>query len=131
MVLQLDIVKYSKFASHLVMFDRTTRRLRLEKDMEELRGIIAMVNESLRNLSDYKAMKSDFLLNTILLIISCASTFELFFQRSEMPFLTYFDVKSDGIAAWLVTVVATITVFAILLALKSTAKKIWQMFIKK
>ncbi len=131
MVLQLDIVKYSKFASHLVMFDRTTRRLRLEKDMEELRETIAMVNESLRNLSDYKSMKSDFLLNTILLIISCASMFELFFQNSELPFLTYFNIKSDSIAAWLVMVVAIMTVFAILLALKSTAKKIWQMFVKK
>lgn len=130
MVLQLDVVKYSKFASHLVMFDRTTRRLRLEKDMDELQETIAMVNESLRNLSDYKSMKSDFLLNTILLIISCASMFELCFQRSELPFMTYFNLPSEGIAAWLVTVVAIMTVFAILLAVKTTVKKIWQMFIK-
>lgn len=131
MLLQLDMVKYSKFASHIVMFDRTTRRLRLEKDMEELREIIDMVNESLHNLSDYKAMKSDFLLNTILLIISCASTFELFFQNSELPFLTYFDISSEGMAAWLVVIVATITLFAILLAVKSSVKKIWKLFIKK
>ncbi|MBR5198960.1 MAG: hypothetical protein IKW20_03930 [Bacteroidales bacterium] len=129
-IIQLDVVKYSKFASHLVMFDRTTRRLHLDDDMEKLKEVTDMVDNSLHNLSDYKAMKSDFLLNMILVIVSVASTFELLFQNSEMPFLSYFEIPSDSLSAWLVLIVATITIFAILLTLKSALKKVWNMFVK-
>ena len=129
-VIQLDMVKYSKFSSHQVMFDRTSKRLRLEEDLNNLREIIDMVDNSLHNLSDYKAMKSDFLLNMILVVVSVASTFELMFQNSELPFLTYFNVDSKGLAAWLVAVVAAVTIFALLLVLKSALKKVWNLFIK-
>lgn len=129
-IIQLDMVKYSKFASHKVMFDRTTRRMALDDDLAKLKEVTDMVDNSLRNLSDYKAMKSDFFLNIILVIVSVASTFELLFQNAEMPFLTYFNISSDGMAAWLVLVVATVTIFALLLVVKSSVKKIWNMFIK-
>lgn len=129
-VIQLDVVKYSKFSSHQVMFDRTSKRLRLEEDLNDLREIIDMIDNSLHNLSDYKAMKSDFLLNMILLVVSVASTFELLFQDSELPFLTYFNIDSDGLAAWLVAVVAVVTIFALLLVMKNSLKKVWYLFIK-
>lgn len=129
-VIQLDMVKYSKFSSHQVMFDRTSRRLRLEEDLDALREIIDMVDNSLHNLSDYKSMKSDFLLNMILVVVSVASTFELLFQNSELPFLTYFNVDSKGLAAWLVAVVAAVTMFALLLVMKSSIKKVWNLFVK-
>ena len=128
-IIQLDVVKYSKFASHLVMFDRTRRRLHLDEDMEKLKEVTDIVDNSLHNLSNYKAMKSDFLLNIILVIVSVASTFELLFQYAEMPFLSYFDIPSDGLSAWLVLIIATVTIFAILLVLKSSVKKIWNMFV--
>ena len=108
------------------MFDRTTERLNLEKDMEQFNNISGMVDSSLHNLSDYKAMKSDFLLNVILAFISCASTFELLFQNSEMPFLSYFNISSSGFAAWLVTIVACVTLFAILLVAKGFIKKLYE-----
>lgn len=129
-IIQLDVVKYSKFASHLVMFDRTSRRLHLDDDMEKLKEVTEIVDSSLHNLSDYKAMRSDFLLNIILVIVSVASTFELLFQNAEMPFLSYFNIPSDGLSAWLVMIVATITIFALLLVLKSSVRKIWNMFVK-
>ena len=130
-VIQLDLVKYSKFPSHQVMFDRTSKRLRLEHDLENLRDIIEMVDSSLHNLSDYKAMKSDLLLNMILVIVSVASTFELLFQNSEMPFLTYFNIDSKGLAAWLVAAVAAVTIFAILLVVKNALKMLWKTFIRR
>lgn len=129
-IIQLDMVKYSKFASHKVMFDRTTRRMALDDDLAKLKEVTDMVDNSLRNLSDYKAMRSDFLLNMILVIVSVASTFELLFQNAEMPFLTYFNISSDGMAAWLVLVVATVTIFALLLIVKNSVRKIWNMFIR-
>ena len=124
MVLQLDVVKYSKFASHNVMFDRTTRRLNLDNDLDRLNEMMSMVDSSLHNLSDFKSMKSDFVLNFILAIISVASTFELFFQQSEMPFLTYFGIQSSHLAAVVVMVVACVTIFGILLVVSKTIRSI-------
>ena len=124
MVLQLDVVKYSKFVSHKVMFDRTTRRLNLDNDLDRLNDMMSMVDNSLHNLSDFKSMKSDFVLNFILAIISVASTFELFFQKSEMPFLTYFGFRSSRLAAVVVAVVACVTIFGILLVLSRTFRRI-------
>ena len=124
MILQLDAVKYSKFASHIVMLDRTNRRLKLEEDMAQFREIREMVDSSLEHLSDYKAMKADSFLNIILAIISVASTFELLFQDSEMPFLTYFNIQSGSLSAWLVVTVAAITIFALLVLLKNSLRKI-------
>ena len=129
-IIQLDMVKYSKFSSHKVMFDRTTRRMALDDELAKLKEVTDMVDNSLRNLSDYKAMKSDFLLNIILVIVSVASTFELLFQNAEMPFLDYFDIDSTGMAPWLVLIVASVTIFALLLVIKSSVRKIWNMFVK-
>lgn len=129
-IIQLDMVKYSKFASHKVMFDRTTRRMALDDELAKLKEVTDMVDNSLRNLSDYKAMKSDFLLNIILVLVSVASTFELLFQNAEMPFLDYFDIDSTGMAPWLVLIVASVTIFALLLVIKSSVRKIWNMFVK-
>ena len=117
MVTQLDVVKYSKFPSHKVMFDRTTARLGLDQDYERLSAMMDSVDSSLHNLSDFKSMRSEFLLNFILAVISVASTFELFFQEDEMPFLTYFGLESSRLAAVVVAVVACVTIFALLLVL--------------
>ena len=83
------------------------------------------VDSSLHNLSDYKSMRSEFLLNIILAIISVASTFELFFQNSEMPFLEYFGLKSSKLAAIVVAVVACVTIFALLLVVSNSLRSIW------
>ena len=124
MVTQLDVVKYSKYPSHKVMFDRTTARLGLNEDYERLSALMESVDNSLHNVADYKSMKSEFFLNIILAIISVASTFELFFQNSEMPFLTYFGLESSRLAAVVVAVVAGVTIFALLLVLTKSARSI-------
>ena len=126
MVLQLDVVKYSKFTSHKVMFDRTTERLEIEKDMDQLVRLMDIVDNSLQNLSDYKSMKSDFVLNFILALISVASTFEILFQDIDMPFLEYVGLSSNTSAAILVWAVAAVTFFGILLVLVNAFKKVYE-----
>ena len=126
MIVQLDVVKYSKFASHVVMFDRTTKRLGLDRDLQELREIIQMVDDSLQNISDFKSMKSDYFMNVILGIISVVSAFEIMFQSSELPFLTYFNVPSTGLAAWIVISVMAVVVFALLYVLKKLVVKVYE-----
>ena len=126
MELQLDVVKYSKFMSHKVMFDRTTERLDVDKDTERLNSLMEVVDNSLHNLSDYKSMRSDFILNFILALISVASTFELFFQNTEMPFLAYFGIEDNHFAAVFVWVVATVTFFGLLLVVVGLVKKVFK-----
>ena len=99
------------------MFDRTARRFALEEDESSLRQLMDVVDSSLHNISDYKSIKSEFLLNVILGIISVASTFELLFQDSSMPFLAYFGLQSSRLAAVLIAVVASVTIFALLLVI--------------
>lgn len=124
MMLELDVLKYSKFPSHKVMFDRTARRFCLKEDEDSLRQLMDIVDSSLHNISDYKSMRSEFLLNVILGIVSVASTFELLFQDSTMPFLTYFGFESSRLAAVLVAAVASVTIFAILLVVVKSVKEI-------
>lgn len=124
--LQLDVVKYSKFTSHKVMFDRTNRRLETEQDLERLNGMMDIVDNSLHNLSDYKSLRSDFILNFILALISVASTFELFFQSTEMPFLAYFGYEDNHFAAIFLWVVASVTFFGLLLVVVSVGRKIFR-----
>jgi len=47
-----------------------------------------------------------------------------------MPFLNYFNIDSTGMAPWLVLIVASVTIFALLLVIKSSVRKIWNMFVK-
>ena len=53
-----------------------------------------------------------------------ASTFELFFQNSEMPFLTYFGLESSRLAAVVVAIVAGVTLFALLLVITNSIRSI-------
>lgn len=124
MVLQLNVVKYSKFMSHKVMFDRTTKRLDIENDQKRLIKLMEMVDSSLHNLSDYKSVKSDFVLNFILAIISVVSTFEIMFQDVSLPFVEYIGLTSSKTAAVMVWFVAALAFFGILLVVVNTIRSL-------
>ena len=126
MVLQLNVVKYSKFMSHKVMFDRTTRRLDIEEDQKKLIKLMDMVDSSLHNISDYKSVKSDFVLNFILAIISVVSTFEILFQDVSLPFVEYIGLTSNRTAAVMVWFVAALAFFAILLVLVNAIRHLME-----
>lgn len=114
------------------MFERTSRRLKLDEEFEALREIIELTDNSLHNLSDYKNMRSDSLLNIVLLIVSVASTSEVLFQNPSLPFMQYFRYgECSAFASWLIMVVGVSMVFAFLLLIVNSIKKIWYLFIKK
>ena len=130
MIVQLNVVKYSKFMSHKVMFDRTTRRLDLENDQKKLIKLMEMTDSSLHNISDYKSVKADMVLNVILAIISVVSTFEILFQNVSLPFLEYFGMHSSDTAALLVWFVAALALFGLLLLFVNILKRIVEKFKK-
>ena len=115
MLLQLDVVKMSKFPSHKVMFDRTTRRLGLEEDMARLDDIMDKLDGSLHNISEAKSAKSENFLNIVLGLISIASAFQLFFQDPTMPFLRTLGLEDMPLfSAIIIAGVAALSIFAIL-----------------
>ena len=115
LVTQLDILKYARYPSHKVMYNRTSKRLGLDEDYERLNTIMENVDSSLHNITDYKSMRSDFFLNVVLVIISVASTLELLYQEDAMPFIAHIFGKKDtsALASWVIAVVAGITIFAV------------------
>lgn len=139
MIMQLDLLKYSKFASHKVMFDRTTERLNLNNDVKELKDISEMIDSSLHNLSDYKSVQSDYLLNIVLSIISVISALSLLFQEPSLPFmdtsrlrfLKDMGTQDHIIANWIVTVIAAIVIFAILIVFFWAFRKLVRWILKR
>lgn len=85
LLLKLDAVNYSKFMSHKIMFDRTIKRLEIEKDEENLRQIMDKVEKSLSTISEMKSLKQAELFNFILGAITIASLFEVIFSELEIP----------------------------------------------
>lgn len=118
-VLQLE---NSRFITHKVMFDRVAERVELEKNMDSLVRMMDVLDNSFHNLSDYRSIRSDFILNFILALISIASTFEILFQDIDMPFLEYVGLHSSTSAAILVWFVAAVTCFGILLVVSNALK---------
>ena len=118
LLLQLDAVKYSKFVSHKIMFDRTVKRLELDEDMEKLETIMDRVNDSMHNLSEYRSMKQSNKLNLVLGLISAVSLLEILFQPIELPFISLAagTNQSEHIANGLIWFSAILMVLALLLS---------------
>ncbi len=116
-LLQLDAVKYSKFVSHKIMFDRTVKRLELNEDMVRLNSVIDTVNNSLHNLSEYKSMRQSNTLNLVLGLISAVSLMEILFQPIELPFIgATLSEDSSGAALNLIWFAALLMVSALVIS---------------
>ena len=126
-ILRLDVVKMSKFPSHKVMYDRTSRRLGLDEDMESLNTLMDTLDRSLGNISDAKSAQSESMLNLILGFISIASAFQLFFSEMKMPFITkIFKLENtEALSAATVAAVAGLAIFAILYLMVHLVKDSW------
>lgn len=130
-ILVLDVVKNSKFPSHVIMHDRTAERLKLSQDMEELDSVVNMIDSSLHNLSDYNKLKSEFLMNAVLLLISIVGSFELLFQETDFHFLDNFGMEDTKVlSSWVIMGFTLLSAVAIFFVLKSTVDKLWTLFIK-
>lgn len=138
MILQLDVIKYSKFASHIHMFNQTAARLGLDEAVKDLKDLMEIVDSSLHNLSDYSSLKSDFMLNLLLGVISVVSSLSILYEEHSEGFPLiekWFFSKNPGVetgilAEIMTTVIMTIVIFAVLFMIKDTIKKLWDRFIK-
>ena len=112
--MQLDVIKHAKFPSHKVMYDRTAKRLGVEDDFARLHEMFSMMNDNLQGLSDYEAVKSDSMMNNLLIAISVVSIFELVFQEDELPFVERFFNADLG---WLTAVMSMLCAVLAVIAL--------------
>ncbi len=92
LLLQLDAVKYSRYVSHKIMFERTNRRLEVDRDVARLNDAMDKINQSLFNISEMRKLKQSSVLNIVLGCISAASLFGILFQQIEVPFMQRFGM---------------------------------------
>lgn len=85
-LLKLDAVRFSRFASHKIMYERTEKRFGLERDYNQLQNAISQIDQSLNNVTNSREIKQANLLNIILGIISVASLFSILLTPAELPF---------------------------------------------
>lgn len=121
LLLQLDAVNYSKFMSHKVMFDRTIKRLEIEKDEANLKEVMAKVSNSLSNLSKMRSLRQAEMFNIVLGGISIASLFQVIFSDIDIPFLEHLGYPWARSAGLTLVSVAIFFVFAGIITLSIVA----------
>lgn len=114
-LLKLDAVRFSRYVSHKIMYERTEERFGLEKDYSQLLNSINQIDQSLNNVTNIREIRQANLLNVILGIISVASLFSILLTPAEIPFFK--DIAADESVAF--TGGATIIIFTFLLILLS------------
>lgn len=75
------------------MFERTTRRLEVDRDVARLNDAMDKIDQSLFNISEMRKLKQSGVLNVVLGCISAASLFGILFQQIEVPFLQRFGLN--------------------------------------
>ena len=105
-LLKLDAVKYSRYVSHMVMYERTTKRLGIENVAQRLDDIMQKIDSSLLSISDMRKLQYSSQLNIILGVISAASLLGFLFERMEVPFIEAmgFENASDKAGFVIITV---------------------------
>lgn len=121
LLLRLDAVNYSKFMSHKVMFDRTIKRLEIEKDEANLKEVMDKVSGALSNLSKMRSLRQAEMLNIVLGGISIASLFQVIFSEINIPFLEHLGYPWAKGAGLTLVSVAIFLVFAGIITLSVVA----------
>jgi len=112
MIANLDAVKYLKFESHKIMYDRTIKRLGVEEDRAGLDGMMDRIGNSLSIKRDTQSIKQGNKMNAILFIISIVSLFQIILSENKFPWLENLvgEKKAEFIANSVI-VLAIITFF--------------------
>ena len=132
MVNELNTIRQLKYVSHKHMYKMTVKELAVVEDEEQFKTTIRIVDESLNNSNNMVEMKEANRTTGILWIISVASLFGVLLQSDDVPIITYFTEKEQGVSVGYVLLLITsiIIVFCALWisfgALKSIVK--WIMY---
>ena len=89
-LLKLDAIRFSRYASHKIMYERTYERLGLAKDLSQLENSMGQIDQALNNVTNIREIRQANLLNLILGVISVASLFGILLTPAEIPFFDSF-----------------------------------------
>ena len=116
LLVQLDVVKFAKYPSHIVMYNRTAERLGIADSQERTDALISQMATGLNNIKDLQSARRENTTNLILAFVSVFSAFQLFYARPEMHFLEElwpnFPLGNAG--AIIILLVAAISIYALL-----------------
>jgi hypothetical protein len=94
LLMKLNAVKYSKFMSHKVMYDRTSARLNIDGDSEKLIQMMEQIDNALNNISETQTLKQNAGMNIVLGFISVASLFQIIFSQMHIESLEWMGISS-------------------------------------
>jgi hypothetical protein len=97
LLMKLNAVKYSKFVSHKIMFDRTRKRLTIDEDTEKLENTMERIDKSLQNIRETKSLRQSTLLNIVLGGVSVGALFQIIFMDTHIPFLHSLGLQSEKV----------------------------------
>ena len=116
---QLDVVKYAKFPSHKVMYDRTCARLGISESQERTNTLIGNLESGLNNLKDLQTARRETMMNISLGMVSVLSAFQfLYIADTKLGFWEFMKGLPSGATsrtgAVIITVVAAVAVFVLI-----------------
>ncbi len=114
LLMELDAIDYSKFMSHKIMFDRTTKRLDIEKDVHDLLQILKRTENALKNVTALKEMKQSENLNIILFTVSVASLAQIIMSEPRVPILDLLNIT--GLARIIGQTIVSLTILLVFVA---------------
>ncbi len=114
-LLGLDAVKYSKFISHKVMFDRTRQRLQIDRDEKVLLESMQKIDNNLTTIYSMRRLRQSSAFNFILGIISIASLFQLLLIQIDVPVIEHLNLGGEtAMAMALITTAALLIILGVI-----------------
>jgi hypothetical protein len=115
LLMNLDAVDYSKFISHKIMFDRTTKRLDIDKDLSDLQQVLKRTENALKNVSTLQELEQSQNMNIILFVVSVASLAQIIMSEPKVPLLEKFNLGwlAGGLGHTIVSLTILLAVVAI------------------
>ena len=116
LLVQLDVVKFAKYPSHIVMYNRTAERLGIADSQERTDALISQMATGLNNIKDLQSARRENTTNLILAFVSVFSAFQLLYVETQMNFLKdlWPDMPLGNAGAIVIVVVAAISIYALL-----------------
>ncbi|MBQ5593409.1 MAG: hypothetical protein IIU76_02375 [Bacteroidales bacterium] len=115
LLMNLDAVDYSKFISHKIMFDRTTKRLDIDKDLSDLQQVLKRTENALKNVSTLQELEQSQNMNIILFVVSVASLAQIIMSEPKVPLLEKFNLGwlAGGLGHTIVSLTILLAIVAI------------------
>lgn len=124
--IELDVVRFSRFISHRIMIERTTKRLGVDRDIRHLTRMLEIIDKSFNNLNNVGNLRLSSKFNRTLLYLSIIAAFvgvsTIVFTRVDNHLFEHLPFSDSTIPGAIIAVsilffvlVALVAVFVLLI----------------